>query len=336
MAESSGEVSTSSEAATPAKWTNRERVLVFCSRGTSFRDRHLMIDLISLMPHARTESKMDKKDKISSINEICEMKNCRKCIYFESRKKKDLYMWLANVPRGPTAKFLVQNVHTMLELKLTGNCLKGSRPLLSFDTRFNDEPFLMLLKEMFTQTFSVPNNHPRSKPFVDHMLSFSVYDDRIWIRNYQIVNPTDGVLEEIGPRMTLNLITIQAGSFGGPLLFKNPNYVSPNLIRRQLRAASSDKYLNKVMNKLAREKSHQEQPVSFKTDPLDDVFQQDVNELKNSADGEDKKKSGTGKEFAQVKKFQKGIDRKRRKKNRRRAQKVPKLIADSGSPKIEN
>lgn len=25
-------------------------------------------------------------------------------------------------------------VHTMLELKMTGNCLKGSRPLLSFDT----------------------------------------------------------------------------------------------------------------------------------------------------------------------------------------------------------
>ncbi|CDW57603.1 ribosome biogenesis protein BRX1 [Trichuris trichiura] len=336
MAESGGEVSTSSEAEIPAKWTNRERVLIFCSRGTSFRDRHLMIDLISLMPHARTESKMDKKDKISSINEICEMKNCRKCIYFESRKKKDLYMWLANVPRGPTAKFLVQNVHTMLELKLTGNCLKGSRPLLSFDAHFSDQPFLMLLKEMFTQTFSVPNNHPRSKPFVDHILSFSIYDDRIWIRNYQVVNPTDGVLEEIGPRMTLNLITIQGGSFGGPLLFKNPNYVSPNLIRRQIRAASSGKYLNKVMNKLAHEKSRQEQPVSFKTDPLDDIFQQDVNELKNSAAGKNVKKSDAGKQFAQVKKFQKVIDRKRRKKNRGRAHKASKLTADNVSPKVED
>lgn len=28
--------------------------------------------------------------------------------------------------------FLI-TVHTMMELKMTGNCLKGSRPLLSFD-----------------------------------------------------------------------------------------------------------------------------------------------------------------------------------------------------------
>jgi hypothetical protein len=33
----------------------------------------------------------------------------------------------AKSPDGPTVKFLVQNVHTMDELKLTGNHLKGSR-----------------------------------------------------------------------------------------------------------------------------------------------------------------------------------------------------------------
>lgn len=33
----------------------------------------------------------------------------------------------AKAPDGPTAKFLVLNVHTMDELKLTGNHLKGSR-----------------------------------------------------------------------------------------------------------------------------------------------------------------------------------------------------------------
>lgn len=59
---------------------------------------------------------MDRKDKLPVINEvritgavyvhlytvtlscallwqICEMKNCTQCIFFEMRKKKDLYMW---------------------------------------------------------------------------------------------------------------------------------------------------------------------------------------------------------------------------------------------------
>jgi ribosome biogenesis protein BRX1 len=48
-------------------------------------------------------------------------------LFFEARKREDLYMWMAKSPNGPCAKFLVQNVHTMDELKLTGNHLKNSR-----------------------------------------------------------------------------------------------------------------------------------------------------------------------------------------------------------------
>jgi ribosome biogenesis protein BRX1 len=39
----------------------------------------------------------------------------------------------------------------MMELKFTGNCLKGSRPLLSFDPTFESTPELQLMKEIFTQ-----------------------------------------------------------------------------------------------------------------------------------------------------------------------------------------
>jgi ribosome biogenesis protein BRX1 len=45
----------------------------------------------------------------------------------------------------------IQNIHTMDELKMKGNCLKGSRPLLSFDKGFDERPHFALLKEMFTQ-----------------------------------------------------------------------------------------------------------------------------------------------------------------------------------------
>ena len=52
---------------------------------------------------------MDSKDPMVTINEICEIRNCTKCIFFENRKRQDLYMWVSNIPKGPSAKFLVEN-----------------------------------------------------------------------------------------------------------------------------------------------------------------------------------------------------------------------------------
>lgn len=49
------------------------------------------------------------------LQQIAEMKNCNKCIFFEGRKKQDLYMWVSNVPKGPSAKFYVENG---MEIKL--------------------------------------------------------------------------------------------------------------------------------------------------------------------------------------------------------------------------
>ena len=92
------------------------------------------------------------------------MQGCSNVLFFEARKKKDLYVWLSKAPDGPSVKFLTANgaqrkwrsaaacaclcvyelmawqvicaccgaVHTMAELKLSGNHLKGSRPVLSF------------------------------------------------------------------------------------------------------------------------------------------------------------------------------------------------------------
>lgn len=46
------------------------------------------------MPHSKKDSKLDRKDQLGQIvPEVCEMKNCNNCIFFEARKKQDLYMW---------------------------------------------------------------------------------------------------------------------------------------------------------------------------------------------------------------------------------------------------
>ena len=182
-----------------SSWINKQRVLVFSSRGISFLARHVMKNLLSIMAHAKSEPKVELRKNFSVINEIAELRNCNHVLFFDMKKKRDLYLWMGSVPNGPTAKFLVENLHTMEELKLTGNCLRTSRPILSFDPKFDEEPHWKLLKEMFTQIFGTPKSHPKSQPFVDHVLTFTLIDNKVWCRNYQIVEE-NGSLAEIGPR----------------------------------------------------------------------------------------------------------------------------------------
>ncbi|KAF8590078.1 Brix-domain-containing protein [Ramaria rubella] len=126
----------------------------------------------------------------------------------------------------------VQNVHTMDELKMTGNCLKGSRGILSFDEAFDATESGRLIKELFIHIFGVPPGARRAKPFIDHVLTFSMLDSKIWFRNFQILEkdpvqpngPTKTSLVEIGPRFVLTPIRIFEGAFGGATVFSNPVY----------------------------------------------------------------------------------------------------------------
>lgn len=252
------------------KWVNKQRVLVLCARGINHRDRHLMKDLKTLMPHHRSEPKMERWKTLSVVNEMSEMKHCNKVMLFEGRRKRDLYMWLANVEKGPSVKFLVENINTMGEMKLTGNCLRGSRPVLSFDQEFTKQPHLAVIKELLTQVFGVPNHHPKSQPFVDRVVSFTYLDNRIWYRHYQILSE-DGGLSEVGPRFVMNPIKIFGGSFSGDPIWENVNYQSPAKHRQLIRKAAKDKYLNKQKQKVDHEMKTPK--VTHDFDKFADVFQ---------------------------------------------------------------
>lgn len=254
------------------KWINKQRVLVLCARGINHRDRHLMKDLKTLMPHHRSEPKMERWKTLSVVNEMCEMKHCNKVVLFEGRRKRDLYMWLANAGQGPSVKFLIENINTMGEMKLTGNCLRGSRPILSFDQNFTKHPHLAVIKELLTQILGVPNHHPKSQPFVDRVVSFTYLDNRIWYRHFQILSE-DGGLAEVGPRFVMNPIKIFEGAFTGDPIWENPNYQSPAKHRQLLRKAAKDKYLHKQQQKVEQEVNAPE--VTHDFDPYAEVFQGD-------------------------------------------------------------
>ncbi|KAM1655384.1 hypothetical protein ACFX1Q_008272 [Malus domestica] len=267
---------------------NKEKVLVTCSRRISYRYRHLMLNVVDLMPHCKKDNKVDSKSSNGvTLNELVELKNCSSCMFFECRKGKDLYLWMSKCPNGPSVKFLVNAVHTMEELKLTGNHLKGSRPILTFSSNFDKDAHWKLLKEMITQAsylilflielssqiFGIPKEHRKSKPYHDHVFVFSIVDDHIWFRNYQISvphNESDKIarggldkmtLVEVGPRFCLNPIKIFGGSFGGPTLYENPFYISPNQIRTLEKKKKAGTFVKKVKAKTRRKMHELENPL---------------------------------------------------------------------------
>lgn len=259
------------------KHINRQRLLVIPSRGVTYLHRHLINDLMQLMPHARKEPKFDSKKNLWQLNEVAELYNCSSIFFFEARKHQDLYLWISKPPNGPTMKFHIQNMHTLEELNFTGNCLKGSRPILSFDKSFTNTAHHELIKEMFIHTFGVPPNARKSKPFIDHVMSFSIVDNKIWVRNYQI-SETEDVREnphaaddtmslvEIGPRFVMTLSTILEGSFGGPKIYENKQYVSPNVVRAQLKQQAAKKARARAVAALDRKVKVSQQVL--KADPL--------------------------------------------------------------------
>lgn len=88
---------------------NKQRVLILSSRGVTYRHRHLLNDLYSLLPHSRKDAKLDTKTKLYQLNELAELYNCNNVLFFEARKGKDLYIWMSRAPNGPTVKMHLQN-----------------------------------------------------------------------------------------------------------------------------------------------------------------------------------------------------------------------------------
>ncbi|KZV90103.1 Brix-domain-containing protein [Exidia glandulosa HHB12029] len=275
------------EETTPAKkpkLRNKQRVLLLSSRGVTSRMRHLMADLAVLMPHAKKDAKLDAKNQLRLLPELADLHSCNNTLYFEARRHSDLYMWAAKTPNGPSIKLHVQNAHTMDELKMRGNCLKGSRPVLSFGSEFDASEWGRLAKEVFTHVFGVPPGARRAKPFVDHILSFSILDGKIWFRNFQILekDPTatekekgkgkgkgkeDGMtLVEIGPRFVLTPIRIFEGAFSGATVFSNPEFVSPAAARSLARRTAGDKYTARKVAQAEREGREEDRRVE--EDPL--------------------------------------------------------------------
>ena len=261
----------------------KKKVLVQCSRGVTSTNIEVVEDLLKLVPHSRKDHKFNKREPLTNIAEVAQLSGCKLALYLEARKMTDLYLWAADVSSenmGPSAKFLVEKIKPMGDTRLTGNCLLGSRPYLSFDASFGTAPHLQLLRHLLTAVFSIPKGHPKSKPFHDHVMSFTVVKGRIVIRHYQVVPPLqdkkkqEETLVEIGPRLTLMPIRIFGGCFGGETLYANGKYVSPNTeraARKRKKGQSTRDHVQQKARRRERLAAGGDQAVRD-GDELEDVF----------------------------------------------------------------
>lgn len=119
------------------------------------------------------------------------------------------------------------------------------------------------------QIFVTPHKHQKSKPFFDHVIMFSLVDDRVWLRNYQVVyqyqkskvNVDSSRLVEVGPRVCLQPIKIFDGSFRGRTLYHNPEYVSPNHLRAAVKRRAAEEYKSGVDISKKRKKNMAKLPI---------------------------------------------------------------------------
>lgn len=171
-------------------WKNRQRVLLVGSRGIKAKVRHLMMDLSKLLPHHKRETKIEKNQGVrTQLESSCELKDCENVLYFEQRGNR-MYLYIAKSPSGPTMKFQLGKVSTAEELKLTGNCLRHSRALISFDKNFEESEsgnnIWGIFRRLAVDAFGTPKFHPKSQPFVDKVFHFGLSKGVVHFRNYQV------------------------------------------------------------------------------------------------------------------------------------------------------
>lgn len=107
----------------------------------------------------------------------------------------------------------------------------------------------------------------------------------------------------------MQLIKIFDGSFGGAVLFENPDYVCPNTVRRQRRLASANKYVEKVHAKDHLRQRREAEPVTFAVDP---VFEAVYGAGEQKGDQE-----ATNEVTGDVQQLKRKIDRVRKAKNKK-------------------
>lgn len=145
------------------------------------------------------------------VKEIIEMANKREytdLVIFNERNRKPEGMWLIHLPDGPTAHFKITSTWTRKEIPNHGNPTGYNPELImkDFDTRLGQRIGRML-EALFPQK---PEFRGRC------VVTFKNQRDFVFFRHHRYIFKNEGknvALQEVGPRMTLKLRSMQQGAF---------------------------------------------------------------------------------------------------------------------------
>ncbi len=261
-------------------WINKQRTLILSNKGTTERERGLLQNFLSLLPQSKRDGKLEKKNIADQIESCCDLQNTSNFIYLE-KKKRNTFLWVGKYPDGPTLKYQVDSCNHAKDKRFLGNCLKSSRPILSFDSSFQNSIVKKIEKNIWVDALNVPKNHPKSQPFIDKIYSFKHFNGKLEFRNFQISQKgekaTDIELFEIGPRMKLELVRIFEGVMRGKILYVNESYKKPSELRNNKNERIKKIHKQKLesrnkKNRLKEERSNEQQLGAY------DEFLNDLNE----------------------------------------------------------
>jgi ribosome production factor 1 len=181
------------------------KVLITTSPRPSYRVKMFVREALWLFPNSIYRPRKDYQ--IKEITEFCKARHMTDLIVITERLKEPFEMIISHLPEGPTATFRLSNFIAHKDLKDAADRTKHypELNLKNFDTRLGRRVGRMI-EALF----------PGKRDFEGRaIVTFHNQRDFIFMRTHRYVfDSTNEVrIQELGPRFTMRLLTLQQGTF---------------------------------------------------------------------------------------------------------------------------
>jgi ribosome production factor 1 len=181
------------------------KILITTCEKPSFRTKLFIKEALWLFPNSTFRPRKDYG--LKEIIQFCKNRDFTDVIVITERLKQPFEMIISHLPEGPTATFRLSNfiMHSELEGKAERSKHYPELNLKNFDTRLGRR-----MARMFESLFPATRDYEGRA-----VATFHNQRDFIFVRVHRYV--FDGMkevrLQEMGPRVTLRLLSLQQGTF---------------------------------------------------------------------------------------------------------------------------
>ena len=185
--------------------TRNAQVLITTSQKPHFRTKLFCKELLTLIPNSTYRPRKDYT--VEEIVSFCSNRGYTNVIVIAERLKAPFQMIMTHLPEGPTATFRISNFLPTKEIENVGEKTKHypELNLKNFDTRLGRR-VARLLESLF----------PTKRDYAGRsIVTFHSQRDYIFCRTHRYIfeGMKEVTIQELGPRFTLRLYSLQKGTF---------------------------------------------------------------------------------------------------------------------------